>query len=30
MLLEGRPVGWFTSNVELLVNGHSLGIVRAR
>ncbi len=30
MLLEGRPAGWFTSNVELRMNGHSLGVVRAR
>ena len=30
MLLDGRPAGWFTSNVELLLNGRSLGSVRAR
>ncbi len=30
MLLEGRPAGWFTSNIELRMNGRSLGIVRAR
>ena len=30
MLLQGRPAGWFTSNMELRMNGHSLGIVRAR
>ena len=30
MLLEGRPAGWITSNVELLLNGRSLGSVRAR
>ena len=30
MLLEGRPAGWLTSNVELLLNGRSLGSVRAR
>ncbi len=30
MLLEGRPAGWMTSNVELLLNGRSLGSVRAR
>ena len=30
MLLEGRPAGWFTSNVELLLNGRSLGSVQAR
>ena len=30
MLLEGRPAGWFTSNVELWLNGRSVGVVRAR
>ncbi len=30
MLLEGRPAGWFTSNLELVLNGRSLGSVRAR
>ncbi len=30
MLLEGRPAGWMTSNLELLLNGRSLGSVRAR
>ncbi len=28
MLLEARPAGWFTSNVELRLNGDLLGIVR--
>ena len=30
MLLEGRPTGLFTSNVELRLNGRSVGVVRAR
>jgi hypothetical protein len=30
MLLEGCPAGWFTSNVELRLNGRSVGVVRAR
>ncbi len=28
MLLESRPAGWFTSNVELRLNGELLGIVQ--
>ncbi|MEK6257586.1 MAG: hypothetical protein AABP62_03110 [Planctomycetota bacterium] len=30
MLLEGRPTGLLTSNVELRLNGRSVGVVRAR
>ncbi|MEI8018332.1 MAG: hypothetical protein WCH39_09015 [Schlesneria sp.] len=28
MLLESRPAGWFTSNIELRLNGELLGIVQ--
>ena len=30
MLLEGQPAGWFTTNVNLRLNGRHLGIIQGR
>jgi hypothetical protein len=30
MQLEGSPAGWLTSNIELRLNGQSLGVVKSR